>query len=221
MNKEVTVNGMSVTAKSDTTFLVVKAVGASANTVAGVKEYNHTTDSAYTASAVLYPAAHDDIAISATAAAIDAADSTDTTVKDIWYYRYNQDPTQSTSDMTEETYIPVANFDQYVLVNAFDLTVNGATTSTITNLKVKNCTITTSGDAAVKVLVVGTNGNEEFGATGAGTNTLCNSITSDALSQVKVYIYWDGNDSDVYTNGAADLQNTEVTITFEDTITNS
>ena len=219
MNKEVTVDGMSVTAKSDTTFLVVKAVGASANTLAGVKEYNHTSDSAYTASAELYPAAHDTIEITDTATEVDASTSS---VKDLWYYRYNADPTSSTNSMTDKTYIADASFDQYVLVDAFDLTVNGPASATITDLKVKEITINAEGDEAVKVLVVGTDGNEEFGAAGGnGTNTLCSSITNAALSQIKVYIYWDGNDADVYTNGAADLQNTEISITFEGTISNS
>ena len=31
---------------------------------------------------------------------------------------------------------------------------------------------------------------------------------------VKVYIYWDGADADVFTNGIADLENTSVNVTF-------
>lgn len=229
MNKDVTVTGMSVTAKSDTTFLVVKAVGATANTLDGVKTYNHTSDDANTPTAQLYPAAHDDIAATVNATAIDAADQTNTSEKDIWYYRYNKDPNYSTSDMTAITYIPTADFDDYVLVNAFDLTVNGADANSISNLKVASCTITqanktgteTAGDAAVKVLVAGPNGNAEFDGTGNATgsnNVICSSITNAALSQVKVYVYWDGNDADVYTNGAADLTNTSVEIEFTGTI---
>ena len=228
MNKDVTVNGMSVTAKSDTAFLVVKqaALDNDANTVAALQSEAKITDTALTASAQLYPTAHDDIAATANISAIEATDTTNTTDKDIWYYKYSTDPDSSNTSVTSATYVPDASFDDYVLVNAFDLTVkNNGGGASISNLKVSSCTITASdsGDQAVKVLVAGPDGNAEFDGAGnanGSNNVICNSVTNAALSQVRVYVYWDGNDADVYTNGAADLKNTAVTVGFTGTIVN-
>ncbi|MBO7449562.1 MAG: hypothetical protein J6U54_04265 [Clostridiales bacterium] len=216
MNKEVTVTGMSITAKSDSTFLLVKA---GQQTVADIKADKLTTDSALTSSAVLYPTAHDAITAASTGySAIEAADSTNTTDKDIWYYRYSSDPADYMGTSPSNiTYVPTANFANYVLVNEFSLaTADGS--NELENLRVKSCTITTTGDQAVKVLVAGANGCQEFDAsTGAdisASSTALQSanVTSSAASTVKVYVYWDGNDTDVYTNGVADLTNTSVDV---------
>lgn len=215
MNKDVTVTGMAVEVKSDATFLLVKQGTASA---ADIKSAKLTTDSAVTASAVLYPVAHDTVTAASTGiTAIEAADTTSTTDKDIWYYKYSNDPATSNTDVTAETYVPVANFDNYVLVNEFSLTVADGSNE-LQNLRVKSCTITpaTGGDQAVKVLVAGANGCEEFDGTGtsspAGTVLQTANVTSSGVSTVKVYVYWDGNDADVYTNGVADLKNTAVEV---------
>ena len=228
MNKDVTVTGMSVTAKSDTAFLVVKQASLTndANTVAGLQSEALTRDSATTTSAVLYPTAHDDIAATANITAIEATDGTNTSDKNIWYYKYSTDPNSSNEHVTSETYVPDADFENYVLVNAFDLTVkNNGGGASISDLKVSSCTITASdgGDAAVKVLVAGPDGNAEFDGAGnasGSNNVICSSVINSALSQVRVYVYWDGNDADVYTNGAADLKNTSVEVGFTGTIVN-
>ena len=214
MNKDVTVTGMAVDVKSDATFLLVKQGTAS---VADIRTAKKTEDTAVTASAVLYPTAHDTVTAASTGiTAIEAADATDSTAKDIWYYKYSNDPGTSNVDVTAATYVPTADFANYVLVNEFSLTVAEGSNE-LSNLHVKSCTITpaTGGDQAVKVLVAGANGCEEFDGTGGnGTNINLQSanVTGSAVSTVKVYVYWDGNDSDVYTNGIADLKNTEVEV---------
>ena len=226
MNKDVTVNGMNVNVKSDSTFLLVKSGTADADTIQASK---FITDSAVNTNATLYPAAHDDITPASTGiTAIEAADSETSTVKDIWYYRYNRDPGNSKNDMTAITYIPNDSFGQYVLVNEFSLTVADGSNA-LSNLRVKSCTITpgnkpgsdpaVAGDQAVKVLVAGANGCEEFSGTGVadrdnGTVIQTANVTSAAASTVKVYIYWDGNDDDVYTNGIEDLVGTSVQVVF-------
>lgn len=229
MNKDVTVNGMAVTAKSDTAFLVVKKVtnlSTDSNTVAGLQSEALVTDTANTSSAQLYPTAHTEIAPTAGITAIEATNETTATNKDIWYYKYSTDPESSNTHVTAATPVLDAEFDKYVLVNAFDLTVkNNGGGASISDLKVSSCTITPSdsGDAAVKVLVAGPNGNAEFDGTGnaSGSDTvICSSITNSALSQVRVYVYWDGNDTDVYTNGVADLKSTAVSVSFSGTIVN-
>lgn len=228
MNKDVTVSGMSVTAKSDTAFLVVKkaALTNDTNTVAGLQSEALIADTATTATAQLYPTAHETIAATDNYTAIEAADQTTATDTDIWYYKYSTDPATSNTSVTAATPVPVADFDKYVLVNAFDLTVkNNGGGASISNLKVSSCTITATdgGDQAVKVLVAGPNGNAEFDGAGnanGSDNVICNSVTNSDLSQVRVYVYWDGNDTDVYTNGVEDLKSTAVTVGFTGTIVN-
>lgn len=214
MNKDVTATSMSVTAKSDSTFLLIKAGTA---TPAEIQTAKLIEDNAVTASKVLYPTAHDDITDTTGYTAIEANDTTDATVKDLWYYRYNRDPANATNDMTAVTYDPASTWtDDYVLLNEFSLTVADGSNA-LSNLQVKSCTITAAGDQAVKVLVAGANGCEEFsgaGGNGAGNVLQTANVTSSATSTVKIYVYWDGNDSDVYTNGVADLQNTSVEVVF-------
>ena len=224
MNKDVTVTGMSVNVQSDSTFLLVKQGTA---TAAQVQTAKLTRDSAVTANATLYPAAHDAITAASTGiTAIDAADSTDSTVKDIWYYRYSSDPEDYMGTTPSAiTYIPTGDIGQYVLINEFSV-ATAIGSNELENLRVKSCTITpgdkpgtdpaVAGDQAVKVLVAGANGFEEFsgtGGNGSGTNYLQTAnVTSSASSTVKVYVYWDGNDTDVYTNGIADLIGTTVEV---------
>lgn len=214
MNKDVTVTGMAVDVKSDATFLLVKQGTA---TVDAIRSAKKTRDTAVTSSAVLYPTAHDTVTAASTGiTAIEAADASDSNAKDIWYYKYSNDPETSNVDVTAATYVPTADFANYVLVNEFSLTVAEGSNE-LSNLHVKSCKITpaTGGDQAVKVLVAGANGCEEFDGTGGnGTNINLQTanVTGTGVSTVKVYVYWDGNDSDVYTNGIADLKNTEVEV---------
>ena len=86
-------------------------------------------------------------------------------------------------------------------------------------LKVGTCTITTTGKQAVKVLVATATGFEEFSEPGdTGTTVLQALLTDATVMQVKVYVYLDGEDADVFTNGIADLKNTSVEITFTGTV---
>ena len=136
-----------------------------------------------------------------------------------WYYRYSKDPSNwgtNESGMTAKQNVAAANFSNYVLVNEFNLTL-AAGSQQMNTLKVNACTITpsNSGDQAVSVLVATATASEEFtGTGGSGSVTLQSSLTDQTIMQVKVYIYWDGNDTDVYTNGIADLKSTAVEVTF-------
>lgn len=221
MNNDVTATGMSVTVKSDAMFLLIKG---GTQTVAAVQSSKLTEDSAVTATAQLYPTAHDNITTpeSTGITAIEAADTTDTTVKDIWYYRYSSDPADYLgTSPTTAVYVEddATEFGKYVLVNEFSI-ATAVGSNELENLRVKSCTLTTAGDAAVKVLVAGANGCQEFDASTAADISASSTVlqtanvTASAVSTVKVYVYWDGNDTDVYTNGVADLKNTAVEIVF-------
>ena len=216
-NATVTATGMSVTAKSDSAFLLIKAgavEGANdAAKAAAIQASGGESANATTATAEVLPVAHDSVTTIAT------IEATAENKYSNWYYRYSKDPANWGVDengMTAKEYVASDKFSDYVLVNEFNLTV-AAGSNAMNTLKVNTCSITpsNSGDQAVKVLVATATACEEFSGTGgSGSTTLQASLTDATTMQVKVYIYWDGNDTDVYTNGIADLTSTSVVVTF-------
>ena len=212
-NKTVTAQGMSVTVKSDSTFLLIAAGQQTASTI---KTGKATIVNATTATAELLPVAHDSFA------ADDGITEIETVAENkytSWYYDFSNDPAVSTGSGSK-TYLASDKFNNYVLVNTFSLTIADGGND-MENLKVDTCTITpsASGDQAVKVLVATGDANEEFSGTGgSGSVALQDSLDSDSVMLVKIYIYWDGADSDVYTNGIADLKSTSVVVTFTGTV---
>jgi hypothetical protein len=200
-NTEVTANGMSVTAKSDTTFLLIKQGAVDADTVQAAKK---TEDAAITSSDIMYPTAHTD-SVTNTATANTVGN---------WYYKYSTDPTVYGGENKETAATVLTTLDEYVLVNTFSITVADGS-NVLDNLKVGSVTINTEGDAAVKVLVTSAGACEEFsGAGGTGTVVLASSVTSEASIPVNIYVYWDGTDADVFTNNIEELLNTSVVVTF-------
>ena len=204
-NTTVTANGMTVTVKSDSTFLLIAA---GHQDLATVRSGKKTTDAASNASAALYPCAHN------TVSGIESADTVGN-----WYYKTSDDPSLYGGAGHESEPTALTAFTNYVLINEFSLAIaeggNG-----MSNIKVDSCTITkTGGDDAVKVLVASSTTNEEFAGTGGASNrenpvTLQSSLANDAVMYVKVYVYWDGEDADVTTNGIADLTSTAVVVNF-------
>ena len=218
-NTTVTAAGMSVTAKSDSSFMLIKA---GTQTAAAVRTGAATTDNATTATAALFPSAHTTAA--GVGYGIDEIEDDDTTNMTDWYYKTINNPayataaaaTAASASATESDPqdIAIAAFGNYVLANEFTIALADGSND-VENLKVGTCTITTAGDQAVKVLVATDYASEEFG--GSGTVVLRNTDLTDGTTDketVRIYIYWDGNDTDVYTNGIADLQSTAVTVTF-------
>ena len=198
-NTTVTATGMSVTVKSDSTFLLIKAGEA---TLSEVRTGKKISDTAVNQSAALYPVAHDSIA---NIAAADTASN--------WYYKTSDDPSIYGGAGHESAANALASLDNYVLVNEFTLAIAEGGNN-MSNIKVGACSITTAGDAAVNVLVASSSAAQEFTASGEGSTVLQASLTTTAVMSVKVYIYWNGADEDVTTNGIADLQTTSVELTF-------
>ena len=223
MNTQVTAKGMSVTAKSDSTFLLI---GDSASDVSSIQTAKSIEADGTAATAALYPTAHNsDVTNITTAEAATSGNLTN------WWYSYSTDPADDgeTDNLVSnggETKFSIATTDigKYILVNEFHITT-AAGSNELENLRVASCTIATSGDAAVKVLVAGANGCEEFsGAGGAGSGTAylqTANVTDAAVSTVKVYIYWDGQDDDVNTNNIDQLLETTVQVVFTGDVVNS
>lgn len=70
------------------------------------------------------------------------------------------------------------------------------------------------------LLVCGTN-TEEFKASDAaaasgiaGTVILADTVNDTTLTNVKVYVYYDGNDTAVFTNNSANLEGALISLSF-------
>lgn len=202
MNKTVTATGMSVTAKSDSSFLLI---GNEDDTLATIQEANSISATAVNDKAELYPVAHKAI-----------ANTGDALTLNKWYYMYSDDPDDALSGADEELAIASGHFGDYVLDNIFNITV-AAGGRAVTNLKVDTITISTSGNEAVKVLVTSASAAQEFAATdtnNADNTILSATVTSSAVVPIHVFIYWDGNEETVFTNNVAQLLETSVELTF-------
>ena len=224
MNTVVTVNNMSVTAKSDSTYLLVGDSASTLNSIRTAKSI--TAAGTQTLDTALYPTAHNSNVTNIT-----TAEATSEGNLSNWWYSYSTDPADDgetdklvTHDGNETTYsIASGDIGNYILINEFHITTaEGA--NEMSDLHVKRCTITATGDEAVKVLVAGANGCEEFsgtGGNGVGTSLQTANVKDSELSTVKVYVYWDGQDDEVNTNNIDNLLSTSVSVEFTGTIVNS
>jgi len=204
MNDRVSATNMAITAKSDSSFLLI---GAGQMSAAEVQAGNKSTVEALNTDAQLLPVAHDEITNVA------AADTVSN-----WYYMRADAPTASASTGSKT---PLTSLENYVLVNEFSIT-SAVGSATMNNLKC-TATVETADEAAdaVKVLVATATAVDEFEVgTRAGSVSLAPTITSGEVVSVKVYVYWDGNDSDVFTNNMAKLQETTVSLDFTATVAN-
>ena len=210
MNKTVTATGMSVTAKSDSSFLLI---GNSDQTLEQIQSANATSVSALAATATgeLYPAAHtNDVTNYATA-----------NNPENWYYEYSVDPKKSfESGVTQHTALSTEGvvFSDYVLINTFRITVAAGGRS-VNGLKVEAITINvpSGGVDAVNVIVASSTAMHEFKAndSDATDNTvLAASVTNSDYVEVSTFIYWNGAHTGVFTNNASKLLETAVTVSF-------
>lgn len=181
-NNKVTANGMSISAQNNTTALLISATKTEA---ANIQADGLTTDSAVSPNDtdILFPAAHDTFS---TAAAVPVVSN--------WYSATSDDPNSAT--MKQGTKKALTDFDEYVLVNTFYITVAKGSAA-MKDLMVDSITI--NGDPAGRVVVATTEGFQEFSSTlasGANTSgaTLAASITDSTVIPVQVYFYLDGNE---------------------------
>ena len=201
-NKVVTATGMTVTAKSDSSFLLI---GDEDSTKATIQAANSISATAKNSTAELLPVAHKTIAN--TSAAKNATN---------WYFMYSDDPDDALSGADEELAIPSGHFGDYVLENVFNIIVASGG-RTVENLKVDTITITTTGDSAVKVLVTSDTAAQEFAATdttNSDNTVLSATVTSAAVVPIHVFIFWDGNNTNVFTSNVDNLLDTSVEIEF-------
>ena len=196
MNSTVSATGMSVKAKADGFFLEISGAGDSGT-------YSNTGTSNLT-NEELYPVAHENWSAVANIEDFDIATAN---TYDNWYFRFSDDPSVYNSNLTGKEYI--SSFTNYVATTTFSVELNtNSGVSTVYDLMVSEITI--PANKGIRVVVAGANGYEEFSASTASERSYnANYVLSDTVTKtaqnVKVYIYFSGDDENVYTDNVNTL----------------
>lgn len=242
MNTQVTATGMQVVAKSGNTFLLISGTNSTASAI----QSEGVTTVALTVSddqAKLYPSApvlsEGEVAYLATdsgnktvaGAPITIAGekvTNETTAKEVTNWYTATAATSGAATIDENTVKQLTNFNGYVILKTVYLTV-AAGANPANNLKVTP-TFAQKGSgsdiSAAKVIVttsdggfaVLSNSNNGRAVDIFGSNT---NLTSSTVLTVKIYIYYDGNNENVYTNNAANLTGATINLAFDVTAVTS
>lgn len=226
MNKNVQASTMSISAKSDGTYLMI---GTGENDTADEIQAQATTNSVnigesgvFTALVPSTPAVTADLTAHATelTGASAVSDLATAAVYSNWWTANSSDPDNATTNTINVK--KLTTFDGFVIKKTVYLTVadgsNEADTLTI------KPTFTAQSEAegktfqGIKVLVVTddgvmqtlSNANNNSAVDIQGTHN----ITSSGVRQVDLYIYYDGKDSTVKTSNYANLTGADVTFEF-------
>ena len=203
MNKNVTATGMSVTAKSDSVWLQIKnADGASVDA-------NKTQANGKIATANIYPAKWNG-----------------TAAEEKWQTASSDDPASATANAAGYVDVSVGDVGDYRLLNTFTISIKENTAPEAKNLKVKTCKVTGTSVFlnAVSVVVVCGDKIQTISANGKTSGTsfdvadavvLAETVTT-ADTTVSVYVYIDGDNTNVYTNNmtAANVTGISVELVF-------
>ena len=185
MNTNVTATGMNVTAKTDAIFLEIKGTSDSDFGVTGTAGLN----------ADLYPVAHETF-----------SSISDVATPGKWYYQYSNDPSNYQAAPTSEKKA-LGAFDNYVATTTYSVKLNDSSVDTAYDLYVSAISI--PENKGITVVIVGANGYQEFRTSSnkidfAAGNVLADTVTKTEQS-VTVYIYFDGNNQNVFSNNLAAL----------------
>ena len=239
MNKTVSATDMEVIVKSSNTYLLISSTNTTASAIQSENSGSGNTTVSFAISgtdAQVYPsrpalssaeAAYltvatthkktDGALITVAGEQVDSA-SKATTVTN-WYTANAEAPGASTID--SDTARQLASFTDYVIIRTVYLTVASGANSA-NNLTVTP-TITQNGlgsdVSAAKVLVVsGSNYvilDESDNGTATSLHDVSNqTITDSTVVSIGIYIYYDGEDANVYTNNAAELTGATIDLAF-------
>ncbi len=198
MNTTVTATNMTVTAKSDSAYLVIS----SGKTLPG----NDTSANATTTNKALYPVKP-----------VSTLTSSNVGTVTSWGTATSSSPDSANSDAQVTALDSNADLNNYVLINSFMVGIVGDSGKVNNPLKIKSVTITDSNSLdGITVVVVCGNNIHSF-ATSDSTSTDKTLADTTAVTatgvQVDVYIYIDGSNEKVTSNNAAKLGGS-VSLTF-------
>ena len=228
MNTQVNAEGMQISVKSDSTYLLISntLVNNAAPTAANIQAENQgkgniTVNLGIAADACsVYPSAHRATGDNVTLAGSDVVEDTESasTVGN-WYTRVADFATASASTKAATA---LSSFTNYVLHETVYLTL-AAGSQDATNLVVEQLTIAAKDEATgnsttispVKVLITSSSAAVELDNAHTTSDTvLASAITSSTVVQLDIFIYYDGNDSNVFTNNVANLDGATIALRF-------
>ena len=189
MNTTVTAKGMQVTAKTDAIFLEINGANDGAD---------YKTIGTSNVDEKLYPAAHENF-----------TDVADVNTPGNWYYMYSDDPQAWEGVTTGENggKTPLTAFTNYVAVTTFSVKLNENSVETAYDLYVSAIDI--PANSGISVVIVGENGYQEFTSRVDEITFDANNVISDTVTQtaqtITVYIYFNGNNENVYSNNITAL----------------
>ena len=242
LSEQVEADGMSVSIKSDSLYLLIAAVneetaGGAANVETAVltaeklqayksgtsgPKVGSTSATGYAIGTTdIYPAAYydEDFDGNGTDGIVEKGSDLKTVGK--WYTATAASP--DASDMVTGSDKALTSFDGYVVRYRYYVTLDVGSNAMDT-LKISNLTIalpTTAGSATVldpvRVIVACGDQKEEFDQGRAGTVDLTGngSIDDQNALEIILYVYYDGNDSTVTTNDVAAISDAEITFTLK------
>ena len=196
MSRDVTATDMEITAKSDAIFLMIQ----------GADDAAMGTEGSAGVTQAVYPVHHeswDDVAD------IEDMDMAVADTYDNWYYRYSDDPASYNSNMTAKAYIDNTTdlFTDYVLKTSFDVQLKANSQPTGYDLWVSSITI--PANKGIVVVIAGPDGYQEFSSSATpafnAANVISDTVTAASATTIYVYIYINGDDTNVYTNNATNL----------------
>ena len=240
MNTSVTATDMQVVVKSDNTWLLISGTE---TTASGIQTQNDTSDSleVLDADAKVYPSSpaldDDEVAYLTTAtgkvvgtnaaittAGVKVVDYAKASAVTNWYTANALTPDAATIDTA--TARQLSAFTNYVIVRDAYLTVaegandahNLVVTATIADKDDSDSADDISGvkvlvaveDDGVMAVLDSTNNTANLYSASANT-----AITDTTVKHVRIYIYYDGDETAVHTNNAADLAGAEITLAFD------
>lgn len=236
MNNKVTANNMQVVAKSDNTYLLIgTGDNDTAEEIQAITNGTTVDLSVSDTDAKVYPSRPAQDATEAGYLAVDKLniDGSKVTTAGVavnskataaaatnWFTASALNSGASTIDGTSARQLTAAKFSQYVIKKTVYLTV-AAGANSAKNLSVE-ATITGKEPgkkfSAVKVLVATETGmaildSANKTSTAIGSETAL--ITSTTVVAVDIYIYYDGNDSTVFTNGSVNLTGATISLDFK------
>lgn len=221
MNTTVTATDMKVTAKSDSIYLLISKDKTTAESIQGDKL---TTVAINNNKTELMPSA---LATKATNTDVKVESISDYSAATNWYTAYALKEDASAVKMNTEKNLATEglNFADYVQTYTYTFTLAKGSNAA-KDLTVSKCEMTAGTDKGtntitpVRVLLVCGNNVVEFDSTGAtvdaaASKLLAASVTDSSVVTVKAYVYYNGNDTAVYTNNVANLAGASINLTFD------
>lgn len=216
MNKTVSANNMQITAKSDNMYLLISKD----NNTAPAIQTEAKTEVDLEAKAELYPAALKTADTNPFSDANDnwwyaqAAVKNAAAKKDGTEVQFGEKQSNKTGVMADDT----DTFNSRVLKKTVYLTLSqGSAPSTALNVKLDKLTDEIGAANATKVVVATADKALYFDKANANTaQTLADAgaLTADNVLVVNIYVYFDGNNNDVYTDNIAALKNAAASVNF-------